>query len=266
MRRIGVFCGSSVGRRPRYRTEAEALGRALATRRIGLVYGGARVGLMGALADATLAAGGEVIGVIPRALVAKEVAHNGLTELRVVSSMHERKATMVDLADGFIALPGGWGTLEELFEVLTWAQLGLHRKPCGLLNVEEYFRGLLAFCDDPGPISHEVVEDDAQVLGSRPFVSGTSPSTRPGTRAPTRDGVPSTSVLRGPGSIRGRVPQRRAHATARALTGGARRRSWRGTRAPADPTLAGWEVLCVVTGEPEVCGRGAPAVPSVSRR
>jgi uncharacterized protein (TIGR00730 family) len=147
MRRICVFAGSSSGGRPGYRAVAEALGRTLAMRGVGLVYGGARVGLMGALADAALAAGGEVVGVIPAALVAKEVAHDGLTELRVVSSMHERKATMTDLSDGFIALPGGWGTLEEFFEVLTWAQLGLHRKPCGLLNAEDYFGHLLAFCD-----------------------------------------------------------------------------------------------------------------------
>jgi len=111
------------------------------------VYGGARVGLMGAVADAALDAGGVVIGVIPQGLVAKEIAHTGLTELRVVASMHERKAMMADLADGFVALPGGWGTLEEFFEVLTWAQLGLHAKPCGLLNVGGYFDGLLAFAD-----------------------------------------------------------------------------------------------------------------------
>jgi uncharacterized protein (TIGR00730 family) len=114
---------------------------------MGLVYGGARVGLMGAVADAVLGAHGQVIGVIPEALVAKEVAHEGLTELRIVSSMHERKAVMADLSDGFIAIPGGWGTLEELFEVLTWGQLGLHQKPCGLLNVEHYFDGLLSFAD-----------------------------------------------------------------------------------------------------------------------
>ena len=114
---------------------------------MGLVYGGARVGLMGVLADAALKAGGEVIGVIPRALVAREVAHAGLTELHVVESMHERKALMADLSDGFIALPGGWGTLDELFEILTWAQLGLHQKPCGLLNVQGYFDPLLSFVD-----------------------------------------------------------------------------------------------------------------------
>ena len=114
---------------------------------MGLVYGGARVGLMGAVADAVLGAQGQVIGVIPEALVAKEVAHNGLTELRVVASMHERKAVMADLSDGFVAIPGGWGTLEEFFEVLTWGQLGLHQKPCGLLHIERYFDGLLSFAD-----------------------------------------------------------------------------------------------------------------------
>ena len=147
MRRLCVFAGSSSGGRPEYRHAAEELGRTLGERRIGLVYGGARVGLMGVVADATLAARGEVIGVIPEALVAKEVAHTGLSDLRVVDSMHERKAVMADLADGFIALPGGWGTLEELFEVVTWAQLGLHRKPCGLLNAAGYFDGLLTFVD-----------------------------------------------------------------------------------------------------------------------
>ena len=147
MKRVCVFCGSSSGVRPGYRLAAEELGRRLAGRGMGLVYGGARVGLMGAVADAVLSARGQVIGVIPEALVAKELAHTGLTELRVVPSMHERKAVMADLSDGFIAIPGGWGTLEELFEVLTWGQLGLHQKPCGLLNVEQYFDGLLSFAD-----------------------------------------------------------------------------------------------------------------------
>ena len=147
MKRVCVFCGSSSGVRPAYRAAAEELGRTLAARGIGLVYGGARVGLMGTVADAVINARGQVIGVIPEALVAKEVAHTGLTELRVVRSMHERKAVMADLSDGFVAIPGGWGTLEEFFEVLTWGQLGLHQKPCGLLNVEEYFDGLLTFAD-----------------------------------------------------------------------------------------------------------------------
>jgi uncharacterized protein (TIGR00730 family) len=145
MRRVCVFTGSSSGARDEYRAAAAALGGLLAVRGIAVVYGGARVGLMGVLADAALTAGGEVIGVIPEALVAKEVAHTGLSDLRVVGSMHERKALMSDLSDAFIAMPGGWGTLEELFEVLTWSQLGLHRKPCGLLNTEGYFDGLMAF-------------------------------------------------------------------------------------------------------------------------
>jgi uncharacterized protein (TIGR00730 family) len=147
MKRVCVFAGSSSGAHPDYRSAAQLLGRALVERGLGLVYGGASVGLMGEVADAVLAAGGDVIGVIPEDLVAKELAHMGLSDLRIVASMHERKAAMSDLSDGFIALPGGWGTLEEFFEVLTWGQLGLHRKPCGLLNVRGYFDGLLAFID-----------------------------------------------------------------------------------------------------------------------
>jgi uncharacterized protein (TIGR00730 family) len=142
-----VFAGSSPGSHPSYRSAAEELGHALATREIELVYGGAKVGLMGVLADTVLAARGRVTGVIPASLVAKEVAHHGLTDLRVVASMHERKATMADLADGFIALPGGWGTVEELFEILTWGQLGLHHKPCGVFNVHGYFDRLLSFVE-----------------------------------------------------------------------------------------------------------------------
>jgi len=145
MKRICVFAGSSLGRRHEYKAVARQLGRVLAERDVALIYGGAAVGLMGVVADAVLESRGHVTGVIPEALVAKEVAHAGLSELRVVASMHERKAMMADLADGFIALPGGWGTLEEFFEVLTWAQLGLHRKPCGLLNVNGYFDQLLSF-------------------------------------------------------------------------------------------------------------------------
>ena len=147
MKRICVFAGSNAGSQSEYLAAARELGQALVRRELGLVYGGARVGLMGALADAVLAARGHVTGVIPEALVAKEAAHRGLSELRVVASMHERKAMMADLADGFVALPGGLGTLEEFFEVLTWAQLGLHRKPCGLLNVCGFFDGLLSFIE-----------------------------------------------------------------------------------------------------------------------
>jgi uncharacterized protein (TIGR00730 family) len=147
LKRICVFAGSSAGARPEYSAAADELGRTLAERQIGVVYGGGRIGLMGVVADAVLKAGGHVTGVIPHALAGREIAHAGLSDLRVVSSMHERKAMMADLSDGFIALPGGWGTLEELFEVLTWAQLGFHRKPCGLLNTSGYFDGLLSFLD-----------------------------------------------------------------------------------------------------------------------
>jgi uncharacterized protein (TIGR00730 family) len=144
IKRICVFCGSNSGNRAVYRDAARAFGGLLAEREIGLVYGGGRVGLMGALADAVLERGGEAIGVIPRALMEKEIGHLGLTELRVVGSMHERKALMSDLSDAFVALPGGYGTLDEFCEVLTWSQLGLHQKPCGLLNVDGYFDHLLA--------------------------------------------------------------------------------------------------------------------------
>ena len=144
---VCVFCGSSPGARPAYRDAAAALGRALAAQGRTLVYGGGNVGLMGTIADAALAGGGRVVGVIPRHLVAREVAHAGLTDLRVVDSMHERKQQMADLADTFVLLPGGLGSLEEFFEVWTWGQLGLHRKPYGVLNVEGYFDPLLTFLD-----------------------------------------------------------------------------------------------------------------------
>jgi uncharacterized protein (TIGR00730 family) len=147
MRRVCVFAGSSVGARPSYRLEAETLGRVLAARDIAVVYGGGRIGLMGVLADAVLEAGGHITGVIPGALATREIAHSGLSDLRVVTSMHERKAMMAELSDGFIAAPGGLGTLEEFFEILTWAQLGLHHKPCGLLNVDGYFDRLLALVE-----------------------------------------------------------------------------------------------------------------------
>jgi uncharacterized protein (TIGR00730 family) len=147
MQRLCVFSGSSPGAHPDYVLAAQELGRTLAEQGIGLVYGGASVGLMGSVADATLDAGGEAVGVIPQALVEREIAHPGLSELRVVSSMHERKALMAELADGFVALPGGMGTLEELFEVYTWTQLGLHSKPLGLFDVRSYFAKLVAFLD-----------------------------------------------------------------------------------------------------------------------
>ncbi len=147
MKRIVVFCGSSPGRRPEYAAAATALGRLLADRGIGIVYGGATVGLMGAVADGALEAGGEVIGVIPRRLFPAEIPHSGLSEQHVVETMHERKALMAELSDAVIALPGGTGTLDELFEMFTWSQLGLHRKPIGLLDVEGYWARLLAFLD-----------------------------------------------------------------------------------------------------------------------
>jgi hypothetical protein len=142
-----VFCGSSYGGRPDYRDAAEVLGRRLAARGVGLVYGGGALGLMGTLADATLAAGGQVTGVLPQQLAGREVAHPGLDDLRMVGSMHERKALMTELADGFLALPGGLGTFDELLECLTWSQLGLHDHPVGLLDVAGYFRPLVTAFD-----------------------------------------------------------------------------------------------------------------------
>lgn len=147
MKRICVFCGSNTGLDPAYFEMAHQTGRVLAQRGLALVYGGGRVGLMGAIADAVLEYGGEAIGVIPRAMVEKELAHQGLSDLRVVGSMHQRKALMADLADGFIAMPGGVGTYEEFCEVLTWTQLGYHAKPCGLLNVNGFYDPLLALFD-----------------------------------------------------------------------------------------------------------------------
>lgn len=175
--RLCVFCGSSLGTRRVYRAAAEALGALLAERQIELVYGGAHVGLMGALADSVLARGGRVIGVIPQALLAREIAHSGLTQLHVVDSMHDRKALMASLSDGFVALPGGIGTLEELFEVWTWAQLGLHGKPCALLDVDGFYAGLVGFLDHAAAQGFVrktqreglIVETNAQALLSRMF-------------------------------------------------------------------------------------------------
>jgi len=147
VRRVCVFCGASAGRDPRHATFAREVGAGLARRGIGLVYGGGRVGLMGAVADGALEHGGEVHGVIPRALVDRELAHSGVTQLHVVDTLHERKARMADLSDAFLALPGGLGTLEELAEVLSWAQLGLHDKPVGMLDPSNYFDPLLGFFD-----------------------------------------------------------------------------------------------------------------------
>jgi uncharacterized protein (TIGR00730 family) len=147
MQRLCVFCGSSSGTNPVHAEATRWLGRVLVARRLGLVYGGGHIGLMGVLADAVLSGGGEVIGVIPQALVDRELAHTGVTELRVVETMHQRKALMADLSDGFLALPGGFGTGDELFEILTWAQLGLHAKPIGVLNVAGFFNGMFAWMD-----------------------------------------------------------------------------------------------------------------------
>jgi uncharacterized protein (TIGR00730 family) len=173
--RLCVFCGSSFGARATYRAGAEAFGALLAQRQIELVYGGAQAGLMGALADAVLAGGGRVTGVMPEALAGRELAHRGLTDLRVVGSMHERKALMASLSDGFVALPGGIGTLEELFEVWTWSQLGLHAKPCALLDIDGFYRGLAAFMDhvvEQGFLKSKqrqalIVEADADALLER---------------------------------------------------------------------------------------------------
>jgi uncharacterized protein (TIGR00730 family) len=153
IQRICVFTGSRTGSRPEYADAAKQLARELVERGIGLVYGGGKVGLMNVIAEGVLELGGHVTGVIPNSLVSKEVAHRGLTDLRVVDSMHERKAQMAELSDGFIAMPGGIGTMEEFFEVWSWAQLGLHEKPCGLLNVTGYYDPLIQFLD------HAVVED-----------------------------------------------------------------------------------------------------------
>lgn len=172
MKRLCVFCGSSPGASRAYEEGARSLGRLLAERGITLVYGGASVGLMGTLADAALESGGEVIGVIPESLVRREISHAGLSSLHVVGSMHERKALMAELSDGFVALPGGTGTLEELFEMFTWAQLGEHSKPCGLLDIGGYYAPLLSMLDhmvDRGFLSGEhrdmlLSEDDPESL------------------------------------------------------------------------------------------------------
>ncbi len=167
LRRVCVFCGSSPGRRPAYRKAALDLAAALVERDLGLVYGGSRVGLMGSLAGEVRRLGGTVTGVIPEALVAKEVAEVGLEDLRIVGSMHARKALMADLADGFVALPGGFGTLEEFAEVVTWTQLGLQAKPCGLLDVEGYWQHLLRFFDHAVDEGFVREANRALVIGER---------------------------------------------------------------------------------------------------
>jgi uncharacterized protein (TIGR00730 family) len=175
MQRICVYCGSSTGAGSAYAAAAERLGSVLVGRGLGLVYGGAHVGTMGVIGDTVMAAGGEAVGVIPESLRDKEIAHSGLTELHVVGSMHERKLMMMDLADGFVVLPGGTGTLEELFETFTWLQLGLHGKPIGLLDVDGYWSGLVEFLDHAvaqGFIAREnadllLVDDDPERLLDR---------------------------------------------------------------------------------------------------
>lgn len=168
MKAICVFCGSSFGTREAYADAARDTGRLIAEQGYTLVYGGARVGLMGTVADAALDAGGKVIGVLPKALEDKEIGHEGLTELHLVGSMHERKAMMADLSDAFIALPGGVGTLEEIFEVWTWGQLGYHQKPCGFLNIDGYYDDLIRFLDhqtDQG-FTKDVMRTMVQIAGS----------------------------------------------------------------------------------------------------
>ena len=170
MARICVFCASTPGLRPSYAEGASALARALVDGGHTLVYGGGNVGLMGVIADAVLSAGGEAVGVIPHTLMAREIGHTGVTRLHVVDSMHERKALMADLSDAFVALPGGVGTFEELFEAITWTQLGLHRKPCGLLNTQGFYDGLIGFMEHAWaegfikPETRAVVRYDADPL------------------------------------------------------------------------------------------------------
>ena len=167
--RICVFCGSSFGARPMYKVAAKELGELMAQRGIGLVFGGGCIGLMGTIADAVLAKGGEAIGVIPDGLMRREIGHRGVTKLHVVETMHQRKAMMADLADAFIALPGGYGTLEEFAEIVTWSQLGIQTKPCALLNIDGYWDGLLAFLD------HAVTEDFVREENRALIVVGSTP-------------------------------------------------------------------------------------------
>ena len=169
MKRICVYCGSSDGRIPGYKDAAKALGQAMLDRGIGLVYGGAQIGIMGEIADTVIGGGGEVVGVMPRSLADREIYHTGLTRLKIVDSMHERKAMMADLSDGFIALPGGLGTIEEIFEVLTWAQLGFHRKPCALLNALGYYDRLSAF------LNHSVTEGFVNTASRSMLITESAP-------------------------------------------------------------------------------------------
>ena len=169
MKRLAVYCGSATPADPRYIECARLVGRTFAERGIGLVYGGGRLGLMGAVADATLEAGGEVIGVIPTALVDAEVAHKGCTELHVVETMHQRKQLFTDLSDGFVTIPGGTGTMDELWEAMSWAQLGYHAKPVGLLNVADYYDGLLAFWDKMGEVGFVRPQHQGLLIASDDF-------------------------------------------------------------------------------------------------
>jgi uncharacterized protein (TIGR00730 family) len=181
MKSIAVYCGASPGASPDYAEAARALARVLVDHDIGLVFGGGKVGLMGVIADAVLAHGGRAVGVIPRQLMEREVGHTGLTQLHVVADMHERKAMMAGLSDGFIAMPGGMGTLEELFEMLTWSQLGIHQKPIGLLNVAGFYDGLIGFVGharDQGFVREQhaqlmMAESDPLALVRRLIASGT---------------------------------------------------------------------------------------------
>ncbi len=170
MKSICVYCGSSPGGRPEFAEGARALGRVLVERDLQLVYGGGRVGLMGIVADAVLELGGQVIGVIPKALATRELAHPGLSQMHVVGSMHERKALMAELSDAFVAMPGGIGTFDELFEIWTWGQLGLHRKPCGLLNVHRFYDGLVRFLD------HAAAEGFLQPLHRQMLIEAACPA------------------------------------------------------------------------------------------
>ena len=223
MQRVCVFTGSRPGNRPAYAEAARALGSAIARRGGGLVYGGASVGVMREIADAVLAAGGEVIGVIPRALVDREVAHHGLTELRVVGTMHERKQLMSELCDGFIAMPGGYGTLDELFEILTWAQLGIHGKPIGLVNVTGFWDPLIALVEHMAKEGF-IPEDQLALL-----LTETDPDallTRMDSRCPLRSGGSGQTRARREAA---RARSRRARDLQRAL-------SARPGRTPRSPT------------------------------
>ena len=171
MKRVCVYCGSSDGKKPEYKEAARTLGRAMLDKGIGLVYGGAQIGIMGEIADTVMEGGGEVIGIMPKSLADREIFHTGLTRLEIVDSMHERKAMMADLSDGFIALPGGLGTIEEIFEVLTWAQLGFHQKPCALLNALGYYDNLSAF------LNHTVIEGFVNTASRSMLITESDPVT-----------------------------------------------------------------------------------------